>query len=267
MKLRKLIRLQFAIVAVIVGLGITFIVNASRNSSGTYSLPAGNPVVSGTTINSTVHNNTMSDLATEVTDSLSRSNKGAMLGNLELVAGADTAASPALTWDGDEDMGLYRIGADNFGFATGGTKRGELASTGFTFQYGLTVTEADSNSNAVTATGSGTGSGLHGTGGATNGDGVTGVGVGTGPGLRGTGASGTAGRGVIGIGGSGGGTGARFSNGVNSTASDPTVAVLLDNGMLAFTGTADPNSDEGFTDTLTPMNVPKAWVMVTSGTL
>lgn len=44
----------------------------ARNGSGTYSLPAGNPVVTGTTISSTVHNNTTSDIATALTGSLAK---------------------------------------------------------------------------------------------------------------------------------------------------------------------------------------------------
>lgn len=142
MKLRKLIRLQFTIVAVIVGLGVTAIVNAGRNSSGSYSLPSGNPVVSGTTISSTVHNATMSDVATELTDSLSRSNKGAMLGNLELVAGADLPASPALTWDGDEDTGFYRIGANNIGVAANGAKVVDVGTAGIGITGTLSTTGA-----------------------------------------------------------------------------------------------------------------------------
>jgi len=42
----------------------------SRNSGGTYSLPAGNPVVSGTLISSTVQNSTMNDIATALTQSI-----------------------------------------------------------------------------------------------------------------------------------------------------------------------------------------------------
>jgi hypothetical protein len=45
----------------------------ARNSSGTFSLVSGNPVVTGTTISTTWANNTLSDIATELTDSLSRS--------------------------------------------------------------------------------------------------------------------------------------------------------------------------------------------------
>ena len=36
------------------------------NGSGVFSLVAGNPVVSGTVISSTTHNNTMTDIATNV---------------------------------------------------------------------------------------------------------------------------------------------------------------------------------------------------------
>lgn len=42
----------------------------SRNGSGTYSLPAGNPVVTGTVISSTWANNTLSDIATALTQSI-----------------------------------------------------------------------------------------------------------------------------------------------------------------------------------------------------
>lgn len=42
----------------------------SRNGSGTYSLPAGNPVTSGSAISSSTHNSTMSDIAAEITRSL-----------------------------------------------------------------------------------------------------------------------------------------------------------------------------------------------------
>lgn len=43
----------------------------SRNGSGTYSLPAGNPVVTGTVISSTWANNTLSDIASALTGSVS----------------------------------------------------------------------------------------------------------------------------------------------------------------------------------------------------
>jgi hypothetical protein len=100
----------------------------SRNSSGTYSLPAGNPVVSGTVISSSWGNSTLSDIATALTDSLSRSGLGGMTAPLLLPDG--TAGLPAIAFTLDPNTGLYRIGADNLGFATAGTLRGNVNSTG-----------------------------------------------------------------------------------------------------------------------------------------
>lgn len=50
----------------------------SRDASGNYNLPAGNPVVSGTVITTAWANPTMADLGSALTDSLSRTGKGGM---------------------------------------------------------------------------------------------------------------------------------------------------------------------------------------------
>jgi len=56
----------------------------SRNGSGTYSLPAGNPVVTQTTISSSWANTTMNDLASALTDSVAADGQTPMTGNLDL---------------------------------------------------------------------------------------------------------------------------------------------------------------------------------------
>lgn len=56
----------------------------SRNGSGTYTLPAGNPVVTGTTISTTWANNTLTDIASALTDSVAADGQTAMTGNLDL---------------------------------------------------------------------------------------------------------------------------------------------------------------------------------------
>lgn len=56
----------------------------SRNGSGTYSLPAGNPVVTGTTISSTWANNTLADIATALTGSLAADGQTTATGNLKM---------------------------------------------------------------------------------------------------------------------------------------------------------------------------------------
>jgi hypothetical protein len=56
----------------------------SRNGSGTYTLPAGNPVVTGTTISSTWANNTLTDLATAMTGSLASDGQTPVTGSLDM---------------------------------------------------------------------------------------------------------------------------------------------------------------------------------------
>ena len=56
----------------------------SRNGSGTYTLPAGNPVVTGTTISSTWANNTLSDIATALTGSLAADGQTTATGPLNM---------------------------------------------------------------------------------------------------------------------------------------------------------------------------------------
>jgi hypothetical protein len=62
----------------------------SRNGSGTYTLPAGNPVVTGTTISSTWANNTLSDMATAITGSIAADGQtpitGALIGVSDTVS-------------------------------------------------------------------------------------------------------------------------------------------------------------------------------------
>lgn len=113
----------------------------ARNSSGTMSLPAGNPVVSGTTASSTVMNATLSDISTEITDSLSRSGKGPMTAPLELEDG--DAAAPALCFDTDPDTGVYKAGTNELGFAAAGGAVGKMTATGLQ----MTVTPAASTTS------------------------------------------------------------------------------------------------------------------------
>lgn len=56
----------------------------SRNGSGTYNLPAGNPVVTGTTITSTWANTSLSDIASALTGSVASDGQTPMSGNLNV---------------------------------------------------------------------------------------------------------------------------------------------------------------------------------------
>jgi hypothetical protein len=56
----------------------------SRNGSGVYTLPAGNPVVTGTTIASTWANTTLSDIQTALTQSVSADGQTPITGSLQM---------------------------------------------------------------------------------------------------------------------------------------------------------------------------------------
>jgi hypothetical protein len=226
---------------------------ASRNSSGTYSLPAGNPVVTGTTITSTWANNTNSDIATEITNSLDRSGRGCMTGQMQSASG--TVSAPGVTFCSDTASGLYRNGSHDLRFAVNGVDSeiwrvdhidtvsslyadaGIVATSGIASQYG------------VYSTGGVDGGGIYGKGSAVNGAGVTGQGTGTGAGVYGV-SSTTAGS-----------VGGKFANATASGAGTPQVAADLSNGTLTLSMTA-PNPDAGFTNTLAPTNLVKAWAKV-----
>ena len=55
----------------------------SRNGNGTYNLPAGNPVVTGTTISSTWANNTLADMANAITGSIAADGQTTITGPLK----------------------------------------------------------------------------------------------------------------------------------------------------------------------------------------
>lgn len=84
--MRKTAFLLSAILAGLVGgiAGTGTMSIAARNGSGTYSLPSGNPVSSGSTISSTWANNTLSDIATALTDSVARDGQSPATANLPM---------------------------------------------------------------------------------------------------------------------------------------------------------------------------------------
>jgi len=107
-----------------------------RNSAGVYTLPAGNPVVPNTLIESdNWANPTLSDIATEITNSLDRSGRGGMTGPFGVVDG--TLAAPGLRFTTDPNNGLHRIGTDNWTLVAGGVSVLQLAPTLMTVPNGI----------------------------------------------------------------------------------------------------------------------------------
>lgn len=102
----------------------------ARNGTGTFNLVAGNPVVSGTTIQSAWANSTLSDIASGLTQSLSRDGQAAMTGPLPMGGQAIQNAS-TITANGNinggafiptlstiPSNGMYFPAANTIGFAT-----------------------------------------------------------------------------------------------------------------------------------------------------
>ncbi len=108
-----------------------------RNGSGTYTLPTGNPVSPGTTIESAWANTTLSDIGTELTNSLSRTGAGGMLAAFRLADG--TLAAPGVAFLNETGTGFYRAGSGEMWAAVQGiqiqqyTTGGVLIPTGKTF--------------------------------------------------------------------------------------------------------------------------------------
>ena len=81
----------------------------ARDSAGNYSLPPGNPVQPGTTIETNWANTTMDDVAQALTDSLDRNGRGGMLAPFKFADGAVNA--PGAAWTQEPTTGLYRPAA------------------------------------------------------------------------------------------------------------------------------------------------------------
>ena len=117
----------------------------SRAITGVYQLPAGNPVVTGTTVESTWANSTLSDVAQEITNSLDRTGKGGMLAPLKLEDGSP--AAPGVSFTAEPSSGMSRTGAGTVVISVLGTARVTVNSGGVAINGGL------STSGAVAATG------------------------------------------------------------------------------------------------------------------
>ena len=104
-----------------------------RNATGTYTLVTGNPVVTGTIVESVWANNTMGDVGLELTDSLSRSGKGGMLAPLRGVNGS--AGGPTFTFTNYPTSGLYSANPNDVRMAVTGIDRMRWRQAGEPTQF------------------------------------------------------------------------------------------------------------------------------------
>ena len=108
-----------------------------RDSSGNYTLPALNPVVTGTTIASTWANNTLADMAGVLTASLDRSGNGGMLAALKCADG--TLAAPGIAFASEPATGFYRSAANTVVLGIGGTPKVTVNGTTITIDSSITA--------------------------------------------------------------------------------------------------------------------------------
>ena len=126
----------------------------ARDGSGTYNLPAGQPVVTGTTISSTVHNALATDIATAMTASLAKDGQTVPSANLPMggfkhTGVADGSARTQYSACGQiQDGGLALIGSA----AGADTITGSLTPAITAYASGMKVilVPAASNTGAVT---------------------------------------------------------------------------------------------------------------------
>lgn len=123
----------------------------ARNGSGTYYLPTGNPVVTNTVIESTWANSTMSDVASEITNSLPRDGQAPMTAVLKIVDG--TVSAPGIAFNSDSNTGMFRSATDTLVLTTGGKNRFQVD------QDGAVVCSTDAATNPFTI--NQTGASLH----------------------------------------------------------------------------------------------------------
>jgi hypothetical protein len=173
---------------------------AARSSTGSYTAPVGAnyPYQSGNVISSTQINALIADFIAEITNSLDRQGRGAMLAQLQCSAGS--VATPGLAV-GETGTGLYRPSVGDLWVTSSGINSTHFSSTHMSTFRGLTVTTTTTNESGTVSTGNGSGWGGQFVGGAT-GSGVSGTGVGGGNGGVFTGA--TSGHGVTATGGTSG---------------------------------------------------------------
>lgn len=102
----------------------------ARDGSGNYTLPAGNPVSTGGTISSTWANNTMTDIASALTQSVSKDGQTAMTGNQPMGGNKHTNVGNATARTEYAAFGQLQDGAGTYLTSVSGTNTITAAVTG-----------------------------------------------------------------------------------------------------------------------------------------
>lgn len=106
----------------------------SRNASGVCSLVAGNPPVADTVISVDWADDTLTDIADEITNSLDRNGRGGMLAALKAYAG--TKSLPGISFSDETSSGFYRDSAGDIRFSLLGADLLKIDADGIAFWDG-----------------------------------------------------------------------------------------------------------------------------------
>jgi hypothetical protein len=156
----------------------------SRNGTGTYNLPAGNPVVTGTVISSTWANSTLTDIASALTGSVAADGQTPMTGDLDMntnkVINLDPATVAGNAVEYDQFVNATTTAVNITGGTINGTSIGETTRSSGKFttlsaNSTLGVTGATTLSSTLGVTGYAT----FGSNGEFNGTGALKIPVGT----------------------------------------------------------------------------------------
>lgn len=118
----------------------------SRDSSGNYTLPAGNPVVGGTVIEPTWANTTLNDIALALTESVNIQGTKAMVGPLKLPDG--NLVAPALSFNSNADCGLFYT-ADSVQGTINGVVESVLSTKGLSLTSSFACADPLDNINKI----------------------------------------------------------------------------------------------------------------------
>jgi hypothetical protein len=126
----------------------------ARNGSGTYSLPAGNPVTTGTTISSTWANNTLSDIATALTNSVASDGQTTPTANLPMGGFAHTNTGNATVRTMYASAGQVQDGTFTYLTSVSGTNAitavGAVGMSAYATGQLFTFVSAGANTGATT---------------------------------------------------------------------------------------------------------------------
>ena len=126
----------------------------ARNGSGTYNLPAGNPVTTGTTISSTWANNTLADMATALTGSVASDGQTTPSANLPMGTFAHTNVGNATVRTMYPSAGQLQDGSITYLTSVAGTDTitavGAVGMTAYATGQKFTFIAAGANTGACT---------------------------------------------------------------------------------------------------------------------